>query len=115
MATATPRSASCANSCSARSRPTRAAPPREMGFLVNATLPDICVVGLGYIGLPTAAILAARGLRVVGLDINARIVEAVNRGAVHITEPDLAGLVQGVVASGMLRAVTQAVAAKAFV
>ena len=49
----------------------------------------ISVIGLGYIGLPTAAAFASRQKQVVGVDINARAVETINRGEIHIVEPDL--------------------------
>lgn len=49
----------------------------------------VCVVGLGYIGLPTAALLASRGYQVHGVDIRPDVVATVNRGEVHIVEPDL--------------------------
>lgn len=61
-------------------------------------------MGLGYIGLPTAAILAARGMQVVGVDINPTVVETINSGKVHIIEPDLDAIVQSVVMVGRLRA-----------
>jgi UDP-N-acetyl-D-mannosaminuronic acid dehydrogenase len=66
--------------------------------------PDVCVLGLGYIGLPTAAVIARSGCRVLGIDVNASVVETINRGEIHIEEVDLDGLVQGVVSRGMLRA-----------
>jgi UDP-N-acetyl-D-mannosaminuronic acid dehydrogenase len=66
----------------------------------------ITVVGLGYIGLPTAAVLASRGLEVVGVDVNEAAVETVNRGQVHIVEPDLDILVRGAVSTGNLVART---------
>lgn len=66
--------------------------------------PDVCVLGLGYIGLPTAAVIARSGCRVVGIDVNRNVVETINRGEIHIEEVDLDGLVQGVVARKMLRA-----------
>lgn len=62
----------------------------------------INVVGLGYIGLPTAALIASRGLQVVGIDTNERIVDTVASGRIHIAEPDLDGLVSKVVSSGAL-------------
>lgn len=65
----------------------------------------VLVVGLGYIGLPTAAVLASAGHEVVGVDVSPRVVEVVNRGEVHIVEPDLDGLVRGAVMSRRLRAV----------
>lgn len=68
--------------------------------------PDVCVVGLGYIGLPTAAVIARAGCKVLGVDVNAEVVETINRGEIHIEEVDLDGLVQGVVARKMLRAAT---------
>lgn len=83
--------------------------------MLNETLPDVCIVGLGYIGLPTAAVMASRGLRVVGFDINPRIVAALEQGETLIHEPDLADLVRNVVASGMLCATTEPTAANAFV
>ena len=68
----------------------------------------IAVVGLGYVGLPTAAVLAARGFQVVGADINPTIVASVNRGESPIKEPGLEELVKKAVAEGRLRAVTSA-------
>lgn len=75
----------------------------------------VCVIGLGYIGLPTAAILASRGLTVVGVDINADIVDTVNAGKVHIQEPDLDIVVRSVVLSGNLRASSRPEKADAFI
>ena len=71
------------------------------------TKPDVCVVGLGYIGLPTAAVIARSGARVLGVDIAQRVVDTINRGEIHIEEVDLDGLVQGVVARGLLSAATE--------
>ena len=65
-----------------------------------------CVVGLGYIGLPTAALLASRGFEVKGIDINSDVVQIINSGNVHIVEPGLSELVASVVASGSLVAYT---------
>src|SRR5258708_28656129 len=67
---------------------------------------NVVVVGLGYIGLPTAAVIASRGMRVVGVDVNERVVKTVASGAIHIAEPDLEGLVQKVVSSGSLKVAT---------
>lgn len=64
----------------------------------------VSVIGLGYIGLPTAAVLASVGHEVVGVDVNPEVVDLINRGHIHIVETDLAGLVQGVVNEGRLRA-----------
>lgn len=64
----------------------------------------IICIGLGYIGFPTSAILAGKGLTVVGVDINERVVKSVNRGETHIVEPGLLEVVEQVVRSGHLRA-----------
>jgi UDP-N-acetyl-D-mannosaminuronic acid dehydrogenase len=75
----------------------------------------ICVIGQGYIGLPTSAILAQAGFKVLGVDINERIVNTINKGQVHISEPDLDGLVQKMVSSGKLTASTKPEQADAFI
>ena len=75
----------------------------------------LCVVGLGYVGLPTAAVFASRGLEVVGFDVNADTVALINDGQAHIVEPDLDILVNGAVARGRLRASTVAEAADVFI
>ena len=77
--------------------------------------PDVCVVGLGYIGLPTAAIVARSGCRVHGVDVTQSVVDTINRGEIHIEEVDLDGLVQGVVARRLLRASTEMAPADVFV
>lgn len=64
----------------------------------------VCVLGLGYIGLPTASMLATKGHRVIGVDINERAVETISRGDIHIHEPDLDILVKSAVLSGNLTA-----------
>ena len=64
----------------------------------------VAVIGLGYIGLPTAALIARSGAMVLGIDVSAHVVDTVNSGRVHIEEVDLDGLVQGVVARGTPRA-----------
>ena len=66
--------------------------------------PEVVVMGLGYIGLPTAALIANGGVRVLGVDINSHVVETVNAGKVHIVEPELDKAVSRGVESGMLRA-----------
>jgi UDP-N-acetyl-D-mannosaminuronic acid dehydrogenase len=73
------------------------------------------MIGLGYIGLPTAAVLASVGHDVIGVDVNPNVVQIVNRGEVHIVEPDLDGLVRGAVLSGRLRAVHAAEPADTFI
>ena len=65
---------------------------------------SVCVMGLGYIGLPTASILASNGCRVLGVDVDPRVVDTVNRGDIHIEEPGLHTLVQAAIQSGNLRA-----------
>jgi UDP-N-acetyl-D-mannosaminuronic acid dehydrogenase len=77
--------------------------------------PDVCVVGLGYIGLPTAAVIARAGCKVLGLDVSQRVVDTINRGEIHIEEVDLDGLVQGVVARGLLSASITVAPADVFV
>ncbi|MCC6827952.1 MAG: UDP-N-acetyl-D-mannosamine dehydrogenase [Novosphingobium sp.] len=79
------------------------------------TKPDVCVVGLGYIGLPTAAIIARAGCKVLGIDVSQTVVDTINRGEIHIEEVDLDGLVQGVVARGLLSASTEVAPADVFV
>ena len=80
-----------------------------------AELPKVDVIGLGYIGLPTAALIASRGISVLGVDINERVVKTVAAGSIHIAEPDLDGLVQKVVSNGSLRVATQAEPADVFI
>ncbi|WP_372771431.1 UDP-N-acetyl-D-mannosamine dehydrogenase [Pseudoalteromonas sp.] len=74
----------------------------------------ISVVGLGYIGLPTAAVIASRGLQVIGLDVSEHAVKTINEGNVHIVEPDLDIVVRSVVNSGNLKATLTAEKADAF-
>jgi UDP-N-acetyl-D-mannosaminuronic acid dehydrogenase len=76
---------------------------------------DVCVVGLGYIGLPTASLLATMGFRVHGVDLNQRTVDTINRGDVHIVEPGLDVLVRSAVQSGRLRASVRVEPADVFV
>lgn len=78
------------------------------------TLGTIAVIGLGYIGLPTAAVFASRKIKVIGVDVNLHAVEAINRGEVHIVEPDLDMLVHAAVTEGYLRATSVAEPADAF-
>lgn len=75
----------------------------------------VCVVGLGYIGLPTAAVLASKGYQVIGVDTNLVIIEAVNSGKAHIAEIDLDMLVRASVASGALVARQKPEAADIFI
>ncbi|MDE1513396.1 UDP-N-acetyl-D-mannosamine dehydrogenase VpsB [Vibrio sp. dsl-7] len=74
----------------------------------------VSVIGLGYIGLPTAAVLASRGLDVVGVDVNPHAVETINKGEIHIVEPDLDIVVRSAVMTGKLKATLTAEPADAF-
>jgi UDP-N-acetyl-D-mannosaminuronic acid dehydrogenase len=74
----------------------------------------ISVVGLGYIGLPTAAVFASRKKKVIGVDVNQRAVDTINRGEIHIVEPDLDMVVHAAVTEGYLRATTKVETADAF-
>ena len=75
----------------------------------------ISVIGLGYIGLPTAAMFASRRKNVVGVEINQKTVDIINAGNIHIVEPELDILVGAAVSQGYLRAVTQPESADAFI
>lgn len=74
----------------------------------------LSVIGLGYIGLPTAAVLANAGCTVIGVDINRHAVDTINDGRIHIVEPGLGEMVADVVSSGRLRATTTPEPADAF-
>ena len=75
----------------------------------------VCVVGLGYIGLPTASIMATRGFTVQGVDVNQAAVNLINQGRIHIHEPDLDALVKTAVGSGRLIAATTPSPAEIFI
>jgi UDP-N-acetyl-D-mannosaminuronic acid dehydrogenase len=83
--------------------------------IANAGFERVSVVGLGYVGLPTAAVMANRGLTVIGVDANPKAVERINRGEAHIVEPDLDILVRSATTSGNLRAVAKPEPANAFI
>lgn len=74
----------------------------------------ISVIGLGYIGLPTAAVFASRKKQVIGVDVNQSAVDTINQGQIHIIEPDLDMVVHAAVTEGYLRATTKPEAADAF-
>jgi UDP-N-acetyl-D-mannosaminuronic acid dehydrogenase len=74
----------------------------------------ISVVGLGYIGLPTAAVIASRKREVIGLDVSPAVVDTINKGEIHIVEPDLDMIVHDAVKEGYLRATLTPVPADAF-
>ena len=75
----------------------------------------ICVIGLGYIGLPTASTFAAHGIKVLGVDISPHIIETINKGEIHIHEPGLLEEVQKAIQSGNFRAATEPEEADAFI
>ena len=65
---------------------------------------SICVIGLGYIGLPTAALLANKGFSVSGVDVNEAVISTINKSKIHIVEPDLGAFVKSAILSGKLKA-----------
>ena len=67
---------------------------------------EICVIGLGYVGLPTASILATSGFRVLGVDINAKVVDELNAGKTLLQESGLSTVVSAATGSGNLKAST---------
>jgi len=75
----------------------------------------VCVVGLGYIGLPTAAVISASGVNVVGLDVDERVISTINSGKIHIVEPGLEDVIKRVVNRGTLRATLTVEPADVFV
>jgi UDP-N-acetyl-D-mannosaminuronic acid dehydrogenase len=75
----------------------------------------ICVLGLGYIGLPTASTFATHGVQVIGVDVNQKIVETLRSGGLHIHEPGLRTVVEAALKSGKLHISTQPEAAEAFI
>jgi UDP-N-acetyl-D-mannosaminuronic acid dehydrogenase len=75
----------------------------------------VCVIGLGYIGLPTSAVIASKEISVLGVDINQSAVDIINSGKIHIVEPDLDTLVHEVVHNGFLVASTKVSAADVFI
>jgi UDP-N-acetyl-D-mannosaminuronic acid dehydrogenase len=82
---------------------------------VQSQVGILSVIGLGYIGLPTAAMFASTGLKTVGVDISRRAVDAINEGRAHIEEGNLDELVERCVTAGHLSAVMSPVAADAFI
>lgn len=81
---------------------------------MNLPFKTISIVGLGYIGLPTAAVFASRKVKVIGVDVNQHAVDTINRGQIHIVEPDLDMVVHAAVCEGYLRATTKPEPADAF-
>jgi UDP-N-acetyl-D-mannosaminuronic acid dehydrogenase len=85
------------------------------GAPISPASTTVCVMGLGYIGLPTASILANKGFNVLGVDVRPDVVETINQGRIHIEEPDLDILVRSAVNSGQLKAATEPQPADAFI
>lgn len=83
--------------------------------MTTSAFKRISIIGLGYIGLPTAAMFASKKIEVVGVDVNPRAVETINRGEVHIVEPDLDEVVKAAVTQGYLRATSTPEPADAFI
>jgi len=83
--------------------------------MINKKFNTISVIGLGYIGLPTAAVIASRGINVIGVDVSQEAVEIINQGKIHIVEPDLDMLVQSAVTTGKLKATLIPEPADAFI
>lgn len=81
---------------------------------MNRPFKTISIIGLGYIGLPTAAVFASRKVKVIGVDVNEHAVDTINSGKIHIVEPDLEMVVHAAVSEGYLRAVTTPEPADAF-
>jgi UDP-N-acetyl-D-mannosaminuronic acid dehydrogenase len=81
---------------------------------MSQSFKTISIIGLGYIGLPTAAVFASRKVKVIGIDVNQYAVDTINRGEIHIVEPDLDMVVHAAVKEGYLRATTQPETADAF-
>jgi len=69
--------------------------------------PEVVTIGLGYIGLPTSALIASHGTNVLGVDINQKVVDTINQGEIHIVEPDLDQIVSKVVSKGFFKASTK--------
>ena len=81
---------------------------------LNLPFSRISVIGLGYIGLPTAAVLASRKIQVIGIDVNDKTVDIINQGQVHIVEPELDIIVHAAVVEGFLEAKIKPQPADAF-
>ena len=69
--------------------------------------PEVVTIGLGYIGLPTSALIASHGTNVLGVDINQSVVDTINQGKIHIVEPDLEEIVSKAVSKGFFIASTK--------
>lgn len=82
---------------------------------MDDAMQKVCVVGLGYIGLPTASLLATKGFEVLGVDVSERVVDTINAGSIHIREPELDVLVRSAVQSRRLSAAMEPAAADVFI
>lgn len=82
---------------------------------MNHPINRVAVIGLGYIGLPTAAVAASRGVDVIGIDVVPEVVDIINRGEIHIVEPDLDVAVKSAVVTGKLRATLKPEPADVFI
>jgi len=76
--------------------------------------PEVVTIGLGYIGLPTSALIASHGTKVLGVDINQKVVDMINQGKIHIVEPDLDEIVSKVVLNGFFKASTKPTSADVY-
>ena len=76
--------------------------------------PEVVTIGLGYIGLPTSALIASHGTNVLGVDINKSVVDTINQGKIHIVEPDLDAIVSKAVSNGFFKASTKASSADVY-
>jgi UDP-N-acetyl-D-mannosaminuronic acid dehydrogenase len=76
--------------------------------------PEVVTIGLGYIGLPTSALIASHGTNVLGVDINQSVVDTINQGKIHIVEPDLDAIVSKAVSNGFFKASTKASSADVY-
>jgi len=76
--------------------------------------PEVVTIGLGYIGLPTSALIASHGTNVLGVDINQSVVDTINKGKIHIVEPDLDEIVSKAISNGFFKASTKPTSADVF-
>jgi UDP-N-acetyl-D-mannosaminuronic acid dehydrogenase len=76
--------------------------------------PEVVTIGLGYIGLPTSALIASHGTNVLGVDINQKVVDTINKGKIHIVEPDLGQIVSKAVSNGFFKASIKPISADIF-
>ena len=76
--------------------------------------PEVVTIGLGYIGLPTSALIASHGTYVLGVDVNQKVVDTINQGKIHIVEPDLDQIVSKAVLNGLFKASTKPISADVY-